>query len=918
MSFKKFKKLKVRPGAKSSRFVVDLKQDLAIAEMKESKYKKNLIVESRLEKLAELDYGKILKAGSQNAKKNFSVYTKLICSRNFWVSALARLSPPVIAENVKVEKSIIIGKLNNGKIGKFWDKINGLAFVVLAKVIFAVLKQAIILVYKISYWLGWIIIFTLRLVYFSLLALIRPVIKAIGYLIARLQPIISVGLNIVSGGFKAARSVATAILSKRFIFEERDCEPVPSNCEGSAFAVAPRNDRWSVSYLRPVLVFAGILLIMILPVKAYTYYKTIDSAKGKVLGASESAMNNLISGGQAAANLDFNRADESFTQAGNNFLIAENQLKEINDLLFTLGSIVPDKNIQLAAASKHIVRAGGLSAEAGKNLSLAVESLFNYQANDSRGILLNLSVYGHKAIVSLTDLSKELDQINSEVIPEPNQRNFIILKQKIGEINRGLSEFINLTDKLESFLGGESAKRYLLIFQNNSELRASGGFIGSFALIDILDGKIKSLLAPGGGSYDTDAGLLKKIKSPEPLALVRADWHFWDANWWPDWSASAKKLAWFYENSDGSTVDGVIGFTPTVMEKILRVLGPIDLKEKYGVIIDADNFWQVTQEFAEQKPNVTKEPKKIIGDLLDKIIKELPERLNKNNLIPMLKAIEESLTDKNILFYFTDKELQDEVKNLGWAGEIKATQGDYLSVINTNIAGGKSDRKINQEIIHQAEVQPDGSIIDNLTIKRTHEAINRQPFSGVRNVNWLRVYVPLGSELIEASGFKPVDKIFFKTAEESWQNDPEVFASESRAKTDAASGTKIYNELGKTVFANWSQLDPGETIEINIKYQLPFKLTDENPDLTEGLMEKLIAKAGEVINPKQKNLYSYSLLAQKQPGMNSSIIESKLKLSDNFKTIWQYPADLSINQDGWFRTENLDQDKIMAVMVEEK
>ena len=38
-----------------------------------------------------------------------------------------------------------------------------------------------------------------------------------------------------------------------------------------------------------VLVFAGVLIIIILPVKAFTYYKVIDAVKGKVLGASESA-----------------------------------------------------------------------------------------------------------------------------------------------------------------------------------------------------------------------------------------------------------------------------------------------------------------------------------------------------------------------------------------------------------------------------------------------------------------------------------------------------------------------------------------------------------------------------------------------------------------------------------------------------
>jgi len=75
---------------------------------------------------------------------------------------------------------------------------------------------------------------------------------------------------------------------------------------------------------------------------------------------------------------------------------------------------------------------------------------------------------------------------------------------------------------------------------------------------------------PSGGGYDTEAGLTEFIAAPEPLHLVDPLWHFWDANWWPDWEKSAKKLMWFYEKSDGPTVDGVISITPTVIEKIIR------------------------------------------------------------------------------------------------------------------------------------------------------------------------------------------------------------------------------------------------------------------------------------------------------------------------------------------------------------
>ena len=884
MGLNKLHNLKINSDVLSSRFVVDLKQNLPKPEVKITKPRN---IEEKLEKLAEIDYGKIISKGKTRVGEIFSYFDfrkNLSDIKSFWIAGQAR--------NDKFKKSVKKFKLT--AVATSHSKLDQLALMGLGKLLF-------VLFCKICYAAGWAIMFILRLVYFLLLIIASPVIKIIKFLFFRFQASIFETLNILPAGVKATQIVAVSMFVRLLHLAKKNTIPHPPPYQGGV-----------IGYLKPVLVFAGVLLIIILPVKAFTYYKFINIVRGKVLGASEIAMGDLISAGEAAVNFNFSRAGQSFESAGHSFLSAQKELEEINGLIFTLAAVAPDKNTRLAASSKNILRAGELSAHAGQNLSLAMNSLFNHKIEGVQNILENLSFYGHKAIANLSELAKILDQINSDVLPENYQTEFILLKQKAGGLNRGLNEFIGLADSLKNLLGMSAAKRYLLVFQNNAELRASGGFLGSFALIDFSQGEIKNIETPGGGSYDTEAGFLKKIKAPEPLSLVRPDWHFWDANWWPDWRLSARKLAWFYENSDGSTVDGVISFTPTVMEKLLKIIGPIDMKDKYGLVFDADNFWLETQKLAEQKPDITKQPKKIIGDLMNEIMAELPKRLNKDNLLPLFKAMNESLISKNILFYFTDEELAAKVDDLDWGGRIKNTAGDYLNVINTNIAGGKSDRKIKQEIIHKTKIQPDGSIIDDLTVRRVHGAVKREPFSGVRNVDWVRVYVPLGSELLAASGFKPVDKIFFSQPIAGLADDPDVLAGEGQARTDEVSGTKIYNEFNKTVFAGWSQLDPGETIEINIKYKLPFKLTDKKQPA--NLMEK----ASALLNPEQNNLYSYSLLAQKQPGMNSSTIESQLELSDNFAPIWKYPANLGASPNGWSMSENLDQDKMMGLIVEEK
>jgi hypothetical protein len=682
--------------------------------------------------------------------------------------------------------------------------------------------------------------------------------------------------------------------------------------------------RLSVKLLKPTFVFAVILLALILPFKALTFYHSLnlDQLRGRVLGASENAFSKLFSAGNAASDFNFNGAKENFGQAADNFLKAKDELSGINDLLFSLASLAPNKELKLAGESKKILAAGEKAAETGGNLSEAAEILFTGagSGNNFGDILKSFAESGSKAADNAGELNNIIKEIDENNLPEEYRGRFSAAKEQAIFLENGLNEFVDLIKNLRVILGAEEDKRYLLVFQNNAEARPTGGFIGSFALVDFKNGEIKNLEVPAGGSYDTEAGLRRTVEAPEPFHLVDSLWHFWDANWWPDWPTSARKLEWFYEKSNGPTVDGVISFTPTVMERILGAIGPIQMPE-YGLTMTKENFWENTRSAIEEgkaefeagqkatSTSAVEKPKKIIGDLMAKIIKEMPNRLNKETLAGLIKVFEESLEEKHVLIYFNNEDLQTKLASYGWDGGLKKSSKDYLSVVSTNIAGGKSDRKVKETIYHEAEIMPDGSIINTVRIERFHDSLKFVDSSGVRNVNWLRVYVPLGSKLIEASGFEKPSEIYFAKPEAIYEKDPDIAKAERTAIMDAASGTKIYVESGKTVFANWSMVDPGGTATIYLKYQLPFKLILEEK---KGLLDKIFG----VFKVDDKNVYTYSLLAQKQSGsFNQSKIETKLKLPAGMKIGWNYPENAAINGFGWEIEDYLNVDKYWAVVI---
>ncbi|MFA6416852.1 MAG: DUF4012 domain-containing protein [Patescibacteria group bacterium] len=701
-----------------------------------------------------------------------------------------------------------------------------------------------------------------------------------------------------------------------------------------------------VVWYRSILSFVLVLIFIIIPIKLLAYFEILDfkNLETKVLSSSKMAFNNLVSAANSVSTMNFQEASTEFSQAGNGFLQAQEDLSVISDSLLFLASLSGDPKMKLAAESKRFLAAGALSSSLGKNLVLATDSLFNQQSDNFLGALDGFVKYGRLAVNDANDLDKIISKINPDNLPEEYRAKFLTLASQTKSLSTNLDNFVSAADKMREVFGLSKDKRYLLIFQNNSELRASGGFLGSYALLDMSGGKIKNLEVPGGGSYDTEGGMSVKVKAPRPLWLVNPLWHFWDANWWPNWVRTSQNLMWFYEKSGGPTVDGVIGITPTVVERLLEITGPIDLTEDYGLVIDSNNFWETVQTVVEHKnlektnpgatadfkeasgfkestttidfsvpleqgldKNVDNKPKKIIGDLMAKILETLPQKLNRDSLVKIISAFEDSLAEKQIMFYFTDPALESEVSARNYGGEIKNAPRDYLLVVNTNIAGQKSDRKIIEKIEQLSQVSSDGKIINQVKIIRAHSGQKNEILTGVRNVNWLRVYVPAGSRLLSASGFQVPDAAYFEEPDSSWESS-ELLANEEAAVTDPVSGAKIYQEDGKTVFAGWVMVDPGQTVEINLSYELPFNFFEATTD--NGFLSRL----NNLLNPDSKNLWSYSLLVQKQPGAAASQFHGRLDIAEPVEIFWKHPDNLSWSN-GWEIFDEISADKYFSVLL---
>lgn len=367
-------------------------------------------------------------------------------------------------------------------------------------------------------------------------------------------------------------------------------------------------------------------------------------------------------------------------------------------------------------------------------------------------------------------------------------------------------------DALRLFQNG----KYLVLFQNNAEMRPTGGFIGSFAIIEFSNYKIKNI------NFNTNIYKLDQvftsehfITPPEPLKTISGGkWSLRDSNFAVSYPEAAQKIQWFYEEESGEKIDGVIAINASVIQNILKITGPIAMP-KYDTTITANNFYRelankIEKEYFLDPTNVEiNEPKSILKEMM-------PEILNKAmdfSKIQLGQLLYKEIERKQILFYSKDSGIEKAILGENWGGEVQFTSGDYLYINNANIAeeiagdivGGKSSLNVKEEIAYKI-LEKDNLLIANLKLTRSHAGTYTWP-DGV-NRNFSRVLVPDGTVLKDAQ-----------------LNGRDFLPQVQTAK-----------EAGKAVFSFWTQTSPGTSNIVNLTYALPIS---------------------------SKN---YSLLVQKQPG----------------------------------------------------
>lgn len=385
--------------------------------------------------------------------------------------------------------------------------------------------------------------------------------------------------------------------------------------------------------------------------------------------------------------------------------------------------------------------------------------------------------------------------------PEKILQNDFLQKMVLERL--GDDEILSLVPE---FLGFTEPRTYLILFQNNTEIRPGGGFIGTYAVVRLDAGKVETIKVEGVEVLDKNAPATWQPVAPkiitEHLGVDR--WYFRDSNWSPDFSFSALQALEFYRGEGGVSadeIDTVVAITPTVLEELLRISGPVTIE---GVTFTADNVtekleYEVEYGFDKRGSSFATR-KQIIQPFMAELIKHLQDKLftNINKYLTLALKLQQ---EKQILVYSLNQNVQEQLDKHDWSGRVKDVQGDYLMWVDANLAALKTDHAMQRTLAYSFQPREDGRLVARVEMRYQHTG--GFDWRTTRYRTYARVYVPLGSELLLTEGSMKWDR------------------------TIEPGTVDQGRELGKQWFGTFIAIEPGETKSLVFEYLLPKEIAEQ-------------------------------------------------------------------------------------------
>ncbi len=303
-----------------------------------------------------------------------------------------------------------------------------------------------------------------------------------------------------------------------------------------------------------------------------------------------------------------------------------------------------------------------------------------------------------------------------------------LISKEVDPAMAWLDDGLSLAASLPSIsgMGAAGPRTYLLLVQNEDELRPSGGFITAVGTLVVQDGKITSL------TFE-DSGRMEDWSKPYPLAPWQLEQYmdspvlvFRDSNWFVDFPTSAEYAKYLYRLAQPGRVriDGVIAFNQNVLVSLLEVLGPIQV-DGVPYPISATNVEDYMRNAKTPpppgQPQSDWDRKAFISKIARAVLNELlsPGNANWNKLSAVVLRL---LDERQILLQTNDADASQVLARRGWDGAVQPGEADFLYVVDSNIGFNKTNAVVTEQLSYDVDLSDPAHPTGKLTVIERNDA----------------------------------------------------------------------------------------------------------------------------------------------------------------------------------------------------
>lgn len=417
------------------------------------------------------------------------------------------------------------------------------------------------------------------------------------------------------------------------------------------------------------------------------------------------------------------------------------------------------------------LEAGTELLRAGTALWPLVEGAWSEEDGQQAGRLERLVHLLQQDTAGMAEASQALERavpyvqrLRPEAAPE-NLRDNLAALQSYAPLMQSAAR---LLPDLPALLGADRPRTYLVLGQNNDELRATGGFISAIGYLTLDGGRVAAFELPD--SYSVDNFAAAYPEPPEALRryMLAGLWLPRDANWSPDFPTAAQQAQALVTLSNGSVFDGVVAFDQAAIQELVGGLGSVVVEgyqqplNRGSVAFAMRSAWN-PGEGQEANNAWYANRKNFMSDMGKAILRDLMAMRSPDTLRSVLLGAVDSLRAGHLLIYLNDPAAQAELAAMGLDGGVRPGQGDFLMLVDWNFGYNKVDPLVMREVEYLVDLRDPQQPQATVTLRYTHtlqeavacrhESVYGRAYEDMQRRcfwNYWRVYAPPGARLIAA------------------------------------------------------------------------------------------------------------------------------------------------------------------------